>query len=217
MQRGVLLLALAPLLLAGPARAQCTFDRMLKVVVREVGHNVQPGSWAAEPTTIHRLGTQYGRREEAPDPKLPLIPSVTVANGPNVWFVSPAAKTADHLRQEGPTTPFYAQIFAGRNLQDGFEYGCELKFMQTHASKMPRPNTLMGEGTVLHTALVGDYQLTLDVAAKDQRPRQISLAQNGKVVRVLWLEWQQGLTPDMTLFQVPDGYKQREQCVLRSE
>ncbi len=205
------LLALVAVFAISDLSAECKFDKMLKVVVRNVTPGVSRDSFAGQPKTIYRLGVRYGRTEEALDTEKS-IHGLIIANEPDSWMINLITKTGQHLIDRGAPFHFHQPILWSaeempQSLKD-FEFGCELAFMKTNGSARPERTEVQGEKVLRYGMDAGGRLVTLYVGIKDEKPRAVIVVKGGEVVYGLRYDsWEDGLAPDLNLFQPPEGIK----------
>jgi len=188
--------------------AECKFDKMLRVVFRNVTPDVDRTSFAGQPETAYRLGTQYGRTEEAPDPEQG-IHGLIIVSEPDSWMINLLTKKGQHLVDHGAPYHFHAPVFWSEGMPEslqGLEFGCEVAFMKANASNPPEPTVVEGAKVLRYEMVAEEYRVALFVGLKDKRPRAVVVTQGEKVVFGLRYDsWQDGLPPDLKLFQPPEG------------
>jgi len=193
--------------------AECKFDKMLRVVYRNVTPDVDGTGFAGQPETTYRLGTQYGRTEEAPDLEQGIHALIAVS-GPDSWMINLLTKKGQHLVDHGAPYQFHAPVFWSEGMPEslrGLEFGCELAFMNANASDPPEPTVVEGDKVLRYEMVAGEYRVALFVGLKDRKPRAVVVTQGEKVVYGLRYDsWQDGLTPDLKLFRPPEGIKLEE-------
>ena len=98
--------------IVSPCRADCVPEKMVKVVFREVTPGIDRGSFAAKPKTLYRLGSKYGRTEEALDSALK-IHGLIIVDEPDVWMINLVTRTGQHIVDTGEPYHFHAPIVGG--------------------------------------------------------------------------------------------------------
>lgn len=200
-------LALLALLAPTVASAECAFDKMLKVVVREVTPGVSTTSFAGQPKTLYRVGTRFARTEEALDAETG-IHALIVVSEPDSWIIDLAKKTGRHVIAGAPFH-FHAPIVWTEGLPEslrGLEFGCELAYMQAHSPDPPEPREVEGNKVLAYEMRADPYRVALFVGRKDKKPRAIVVSKGTDVVYGLRYDsWEVGLTPDLKLFRPPEG------------
>ena len=136
-------LALAgALTLAGQSGPPAT---MTKMVVRLMGPEVKPGSYAALPKTIYRAGEKFARMDDPPNARAGMQKTTIIAE-PDAYSINEIGKTGTHaIDQGGPddlhlpiVLPFDPNHKLGK--LDRIEFGAELEFFeQAGALRTPGP------------------------------------------------------------------------------
>jgi hypothetical protein len=199
--------ALAAVVIAGAgsaAAATCAPAQMVKVVVRDT--SVDPASFAAQPKTIYRAGSTFGRLEEAPDPAQGLH-LLSIVSEPDIWFVNQVDHSGQHIVDPGPSLAVHFPLFDQRDpILGELEFGCEAAFVAIHAAKAERKVKIGSERGELYRVTVGDTAVEV-VLAKRDRPLQAAYYKAGKLLaRYDYLSYETGLKVDEALFQRPDGF-----------
>lgn len=120
----LLLICLALPSVAGAVSAP---EKMIRIVAREVSPGVAAESFRAQPKTLYRLGTRYGRVEELPNPASGLH-LLAVMNEPDVWMVNRRDGTGRHIIDPDPSFHVGAPVFEWPGLPAtlaDLEHGCE--------------------------------------------------------------------------------------------
>ena len=112
------------LALALPAAADCVPHKVLKIVTA-------PDADVAEPHTLYRLGSRYGRLE------LPLNTAdnthlLFIVNEPDLWVVNQVDNTGRHMVDADEKGEFHAPVLEDMDSKfwSQFEFGCEEPFMK---------------------------------------------------------------------------------------
>jgi len=196
------------LLTSGDTGATCGPEHMVKVVIRNATPGLDPNSFAAQPKTFYRLGTKYGRIEEAPDREHG-IHGLMVVSEPDLWMINLRSKTGQHFVDTGAPYHFHAPVLAGADDPEfvkAFEVGCELEYVKEKSSSPPRPVTMNGRTLESYVASEGEYQLVLVIDPATQKPFAATVKKGGKIVSFIrYLEYETELTPDLALFTPPSA------------
>src|SRR5882672_188251 len=94
-----ILAALFSLLL--PLAAQAADDKMLYVEYRLAGKQIAVDSFDAQTKKVWRIGGNYLRFEDAPNPK-PKIHGLIIVAEPDIWIVDRNTNRAQHTVDPGP-------------------------------------------------------------------------------------------------------------------
>src|SRR5262245_48774168 len=112
--------------------AGCAPEKMIRVVFRDATPGLDSNSFSAKPKTLYRLGTRYGRLEEALDSENH-IQGLMIANEPDLWMINLVTKSGQHIMDTGEPYYFHAPVFGAPDapeLLKSFEFGCELAYMK---------------------------------------------------------------------------------------
>jgi hypothetical protein len=183
---------------------------MSKIIFRQEGPDVSPGSFAAKPKTLYLYGKEAGRVEEAPDPGRELT-GVMIANGKDAWMINLWNNTGRNFIDSGPTHNFYAPIVPATKPNSpppvrDFQIGHEISFMKNHhihAQKVTRD----GSSSDFYEAKVEGYtlQVYLDNNTRSV-PTESDVLKDGKlIVRLIYEEYDPSIPLDPALFQPPAG------------
>jgi hypothetical protein len=193
--------------------AECNPDRMVKIVYRDVTPGIESWSFPAQPKTLYRLGTRYGRVEEAPDEKQG-IHGLVVVNEPDVWMVNLATKQGRHIVDTGAPYHFRAPIVGGPGDPPAItrlESGCELVYMKAGGGSRPKTAKVDGRVVDRYEVRVGEYRLVLSVSRDEGTPIAFAVYEKGGLsYDMRYVEYEAGLEPRMELFQKPDGIEYEE-------
>lgn len=194
--------------IVSPCRADCVPEKMVKVVFREVTPGIDRGSFAAKPKTLYRLGSKYGRTEEALDSALK-IHGLIVVDEPDVWMINLVTRTGQHIIDTGEPYHFHAPIVGGPDDQEAIkelEFGCEMDFMKAHGAGPARKGTLDGREVDQYVVTIDTYRIVLSVSPKSARPVGFSVYESDKPhYDMRYLEYANDLEPQAKLFQRPEG------------
>jgi hypothetical protein len=186
-----------------------TVGRMTKVVTRLVSPAPPPGSFAAKPRTLYRVGERYGRVEEEPDPEQAIHGLIVVAE-PDVWMVNLMDRTARHVVDSGPTFVFRVPLIPeepGAPKPPLLELGDEYAFLRAHGAKRSAAGKLER-----WDVRVDGISVTLDGDPGKERPRRIRIARDGgDAFELEYLEYARDLAPRLELFLPPEGIRVEEQ------
>ena len=198
-------LLLAGLLLAGASSVLAADEeRVVKIVTRRVGENIDPNSFAAKPVTLWRMGSCCIRSEEELDAALGLH-QLSVVNEPDVWMVNWYTRQGKHIVDPGPTFTAHAPIVISDEepqLRE-FEYGREMEFLGLRQVKRSGPEQIQGRECDRYEVGVGSATIVLYTRAGTEIPvfLQVSLAKHR--LQLQYDVYETGLAPDPALFQPP--------------
>lgn len=124
-----------------PANAAvCAPAKLTHIVVENVTPGVAAGSFAAQPKSFYRLGSNKVRIEEAPDPTNG-IHGVLVVAEPDVWLANLYTHTGTHAVDQGPTFFAKVPVFGIADISPKLlklEFGCEADYIAANALKPAR-------------------------------------------------------------------------------
>ena len=171
---------------------------MLHVVVSLQTDGQPSDAFITKPKTLYRLGSKYGRIEEASDPEHN-VHLLFVVSEPDVWAVNLANQTGRHMIDPGPSLNFRAPALqAVKSAQwNEFEFGCEEDFMISRGVKP----SVDSEGTLTYVYEKEGVSVRLLVGS-DHKPRAIlgRIPEATFRLEYLMYDW---LQPDLSLFKRP--------------
>ncbi len=180
---------------------------MVRVVFRDATPGLDSNSFSAQPKTVYRLGTRYGRIEEVADSEHG-IHGLMIANEPDLWMINLATKTGQHIVDSGEPYHFHVPVFGDPRASDfvkAFEFGCELAYMKDK-SVVPEPAPIETRKLDSYRVSQGEETIFLAFDSKLQKPVLAALHVGDKVVSVVkYLYYDIGLEPDLALFKSPSG------------
>ena len=193
-------------------------ETMTKIVHRDISTNYPASSFASKSTTLYRMGTKFGRTEEAPDPDMG-IHGLFIVNEPDAWMINMMTKTGTHMVDRGPTFDFHAFIvtlpdrtmsqsdfrtFASSTVSK-MEFGREMEFIKSRNAR----KSLIQVGARScdrYELQVDDYGIELFTKAGTEVPYQVKILKGNKVICYIQYEsYQTDLPFDSTLFKPPAG------------
>jgi hypothetical protein len=212
--RSCLLIVAASLFFASVALGQRM--EMTKIVYRCSGPLIAADSPLAQPATIYRAGEKYERVEEPPDPKRGLH-VLRITKEPDAWRINLVDRTAIHILDKGPVFAVHHHITASatkpgeRDPFEGFlnlEFGNESIFFRQQDAKALGPRKIDGKDANAFAMKSGPAELTLFEDTATGKPLRIDVALDGKPQFSLhYLEYENGLPFDPSLFELPEGLK----------
>lgn len=202
-----LLLVTAVLAAGKEARAECAPAKMVRATIRNATPDLDPNSYDAQPKTYYRLGTRYGRLEEALNKEHGLHP-LTLVNEPDMWMVNLLNKKGRHKLDKEAPQHFHVPILwvpGGPEFLKGFELGCELEYVKAKSGAAPpKPEQLDGHTYDAYTATSGEHKIVLLVDPATGKPFSATSLQSGRVlIHVRYVDYAVGLEPDLSLFVPP--------------
>jgi len=190
-----------------PMMARADDEGMIKIVYREVGPEIAPDSFEAQPKTLYRWGDK-GRVEAPYDPALK-VRALTITDGKNFWIINQDDYTGGHMTMPDQHD-FYPLMYLaaeGQPQRDSdFSFGHELAYMLAHQVKPTKTSANGVTSTVYETKQDG-LTLTLIMVPGTQTPMGIQISDGDhRLTCLCYIEYLK-LKPDPTLFQVPAGVK----------
>ena len=205
--RSVLRHIAALLLISGLLPAQAADDKMLFVEYRVVSAGLAPSSPETQPRKVWRLGREFLRFEDVPNPETK-VHGLIIVDEPDIWIIDRNKGQGQHSVDPGPQFAVHFPIFprepSGKVRQ--LEFGSELKFFQSNGAREIASQTVDGIKCKLYDLELDDRELTLFLKP-DNLPLQIEVRSAGTKYAVRFLRYDPNQKPDMTLFKVPIGIK----------
>jgi hypothetical protein len=190
-----------------PSPAACAPARMVRVVFRDVTPGVDAGSFAAQPKTLYRLGTKYGRAEEALD-SANGIHGLIVVNEPDLWAVNLATKTGQHSIDPDKPGQFRAAIVGGPGTPEvirRLEFGCEFEYLKA-LGLIGHKSTIDGAEVDQYEVIAGSNRVVVSFRTGTPQPMAYALYEQGKLTYDMrYVEYDTTLEPRISLFDKPQG------------
>lgn len=194
--------------------AQQAPSSMLKMVVRLIGPNTKPGSFAALPRTIYAADPHFARIEDPPDARQGVQKLIIIAE-PDAYSINVMDHKGTHALDHGGDNDLHLPIILPFDPRhelksvDKLEFGDELAFFQNaHAMKAAGP-IINARPTTEYTLKAGAGDARLIVWSDSEIPVSISWPE-GSGRR--WYEYisYETLPYDAGLFRKPPGVHLRE-------
>ena len=205
--------ALLLVAIATDAAAECAPETLVKVVYREATLGIDKKSFAAQPKTVWRLGKDFGRLEEMPDPEN-RIHGLIVVNVRDVWMVNLYDNSGKHIVDTAETSGFVAPIVVGEELPpavSAMEFGCEFEYMRARGVK-PENIEIAGKKYRQYRTVEGNFVVKLIVLPDQDVPFGFALLKDGATqVYNQYMEYGTNLDPNPSLFTRPEGIKYSEE------
>jgi len=198
-----ILAALFSLLL--PLAAQAADDKMLYVEYRLIGKQIAADSLDAQLKKVWRIGKDYLRFEDAPDPKSKIHGLIIVAE-PDIWIVDRNTNQAQHSVDPGPVFKIHFPLFASiasEKLRQ-IEFGYELDFFYMNAARELPAQDVDGIKCRLLRLDIDDLEVTLFLKTNDT-PLQIVVKSPEREFAMRFVRYESDRKPDKSLFQLPSG------------
>jgi hypothetical protein len=196
-------LLLASLTLA----AQAADDKMLFAEYRVVSADLPASSPEAQPRKVWRLGKEFLRFEDVPNPETK-VHGLIIVDEPDIWIIDRKKSQGQHAIDPGPQYVVHFPIFPREQSEKlkQLEFGSELKFFQDNGARVLASRTVDGIKCKLYRLELDDRELTLFLKP-DNLPLQIEVQSADLKYAVRFLKYDPNQKPDMNLFKVPPGIK----------
>ncbi len=198
-------------LLAVPASAQLTNEKMMKIVMRDTTPGIPDSAFIKKPKTLYRMGRTYGRIEEMPDRREGVHGLMVVAE-PKAWMINLADSSGKLIIDPGPTFDFRASIARAdfkkqvQPLKD-FEFGTEYNFLKLNKADSGIEMVAGKNYDKLQLTIEG-YTIVLLSQMGKQQPFRVTITKGAEIdCQYDYDEYQIGLAPDMKLFEPPSWVK----------
>ncbi|HEV8645390.1 MAG TPA: hypothetical protein VGR01_07450 [Burkholderiales bacterium] len=187
--------------------AQAADDRMLFAEYRVVSANLAASSPETQPRKIWRLGKEFLRFEDVPNPETK-VHGLIIVDEPDIWIIDRNKGQGQHATDPGPQYVVHFPIFPREQSEKlkQLEFGSELKFFQDNDAKEIASQTVDGIKCKLYRLELDDRELTLFLKS-DNLPLQIEVQSTSVKYAVRFLRYDPNQKPDMSLFRVPPGIK----------
>jgi len=185
--------------------AHAADDKMLYVEYRLVSKQITPESFDAQIKKVWRLGGEYLRFEDAPNPQTKIHGLIIVAE-PDIWIVDRNTNQGQHTVDPGPTFKIHFPLLASETSEKlrQLEFGHELEFFQENGAKDMGVQEVDGLKCKLFRLETDDREATLFLKT-DDTPLQISVKSADYEYTVRFLRYDAQRRPDKSLFQLPSG------------
>jgi len=197
-------------LLAFPAVAMSAEEpKMFSAEYRILSPQIKEGTFEASPRKVWRIGFQYLRLEEQPDPAQK-IHSLIISKAPDSYIINRYSKTGDHLVDRAENTDIHLPVFQSQDLPEEIkelEMGNENAFIAKYEIPVAGVRTVEGIECDVHQMTVKEFQLTICIRKDNGNPIQMGLKKEDMEYHVRYLKYEPNLKPDYSLFQVPKGIR----------
>jgi len=181
---------------------------MTKISTRVVEPAPKEGSFAAEPRTVWRAGTKYARIAESPDPENH-IQGLVIVREPDVWMVNLFDKSARHIIDPGPVLAVHLPVFepaeGARTKLNELEIGRELEFFANNGATKSTGEVIKGRASARRELTINGETVVLWTDAKSGKPVRVRLVKTAQSQTIEYLAYEDDLTFDASLFQLPAG------------
>ncbi len=179
---------------------------MTHLIFRIADPNIPKEHFILKPKEVWRVGKQYLRLEELPDPQR-RIHGLVIADQPDIYIINRYDNRGQHIKDPGPTHEMHLPVFPPDLPKEisGLEFGREREFFkEKNAKSMPRVNV---DGKRYHSSRLEIEGVTLILFTGETTgmPAQISAETGKQTYTIQYDTYEVGLKPDMNLFKVPEG------------
>jgi hypothetical protein len=185
--------------------AQAADDKMLYVEYRLVSATITPESFDAQIKKVWRLGGEFLRFEDAPNPQTKMHGLIIVAE-PDIWIVDRNTNQGEHTVDPGPVFRIHFPLLASetsRKLRE-LEFGHELEFFHDNGATELGSQEVDGQKCKLFRLETDGREVTLFVKT-DDTPWQVNVKSADYEYAVRFLRYDAQRRPEKALFQLPTG------------
>jgi len=197
------LIALLFLLL--PMAAHAVEEKMLYVEYRLVSKKITADSFDAQIKKVWRIGKDYLRFEDAPNPQTKIHGLIIVAE-PDIWIVDRNSNQAQHTVDPGPELKIHFPLFASETspkLRE-LEFGKELEYFRVNNAKELPAQDVDGFKCKVFRLEMDDREVLLFLKT-DDTPLQIAVKSPEYEYAMRFLRYEPNRKADKLLFQLPPG------------
>lgn len=197
---------LTPLLfLLLPLAVQAADEKMLYVEYRLVSNQIAADSFDAQTKKLWRIGNNYLRFEDAPNPQTKIHGLIIVAE-PDIWIVDRNTNRAQHTVDPGPNYKIHFPLFASEVSEKlrALEFGHELEYFRDNDAKEFPAQDVDGIRCKLLRLQLDDREVTLFLMTNGA-PLQIAVKSPEYEYTMRFLRYEPDRKPDKLLFQLPPG------------
>src|SRR5258706_619447 len=189
-----------------PLATQAAADnKMLYVEYRLVSKQIAADSFDAQTKKVWRIGKDYLRFEDAPNPQTKIHGLIIVAE-PDIWIVDRNTNQAQHTVDPGPNYKIHFPLFASETSEKlrGLEFGSELEYFHDNNAKELPAEEVDGFKCRVYRLEMDDRDVTLFVKT-DDTPMQVVVKSPEYEYALRFLRYDPNRKPDKSLFQLPSG------------
>ena len=190
--------------LSGMAPAGAGEQAMLHVVFRYVAPEIEAGSFRASTREIWRVGNQFLRLEEAPDPKVGLH-GLVIVDAPHSYMINRYESRGVHVFDTDPDPRVHFPLFPveGPTRVQELEFGNEQEFFRTEGARAVARHAVDGELCDVFELKMDDSVMSLFVGVTSGRPVKISIRSPEMQYSIRYEIYERLPEPDWSLFRVP--------------
>jgi hypothetical protein len=201
----MLRLLIAGLLSVLPLMLSAAEDPMLYVEYRLTGKQIAPDSFDAQTKKVWRVGMNYLRFEDAPNPQTKVHGLIIVAE-PDIWIVDRNINQAQHTVDPGPHYSIHFPLFASDpspKLKE-LEFGHEVEYFQQNGADSLPVEEVDGFRCKRFRLQIDGRDVTLYLKS-DDIPFQVALESPQYAYAVRFMRYEANRKVDKSLFQLPPG------------
>ena len=189
--------------------AQAAEDKMLYVEYRLAGPQISADSFDAQVKKVWRIGGDYLRFEDAPNPQTKVHGLIIVAE-PDIWIVDRNINQGQHTVDPGPNYKIHFPLFASETSERlrELEFGRELEYFRDHEAKELPPEEIDGFKCKVFRLELDDREVMLYMKTNDV-PLQIVVKSSDYQYAMRFLRYDPERRPDKSLFQPPAGVQMK--------
>src|SRR3954465_4806488 len=198
-------LLIASLLSLLPLTVLAADDTMLYVEYRLTGKQVVPDSFDAQTKKVWRVGMNYLRFEDAPNPETKVHGLIIVAE-PDIWIVDRHTNQAQHTVDPGPHYSIHFPLLASEpspKLKE-LEFGHELEYFQQNGAESLPVEEVDGIKCKRLRLQMDGRVITLYLKT-DDTPFQVAVRSPQYEYAMRFLRYEPNRKVDRALFQLPPG------------
>ena len=185
-------------------------NKMLFVEYRLVSKQISADSFDAQPKRVWRIGKDFLRFEDAPNPQTKIHGLIVVAE-PDIWIADLNTNQAQHTVDPGPNYKIHFPLFASETSEKlrGLEFGHELEFFHDNNARELALQDLDGFKCRVYRFETDDREVLLFVKT-DDTPLQVVVKSPEYEYAMRFLRYDANRKPDKSLFQLPPGVQLKQ-------
>ena len=189
-------------------------ETMTKIVVRLLGPDIKPGSFAALPRTIYRAGDRYARVEDPPDARQ-RIEKLTIVAEPDAYSLNVLEKKGTHAIDRGGPSDIHLPVVLPFDPKhklgalDRLEFGSELELFENAGATKQAGPIVNGKSTDSYVLQTPEGPARLVLRAGTERPIFVDWQSVDGTYRYEYIEYED-LPFNPALFAKPEGYEIKE-------
>jgi hypothetical protein len=193
------------LLLFASTALQAAGDKMLFVEYQLASSSIAKDSFDAQTKKVWRVGNEYLRFEDAPNPQTKVHGLIIVAE-PDIWIVDRNSNEAQHTVDPGPNYRIHFPLLASEESEKlrQLEFGQELAFFRENDARELPSQEIDGFKCKPLRLEIDDREVTLFVKTDDV-PLQVSVKSPDYEYTMRFLHYEPDRRLDKSLFQLPAG------------